>query len=305
MRKILLADLTARAKKVTATASALKEIHERAVTFYSSFNDPESRAEELVHRFYLGQDRSLLKERWQDQAGPYLGSVMWELPSESQGFIAARSGFDVSEGVWNQAADDDWVLFAARRIKGLVDRGHPKEAAEVLLRRVKRSKVDAGAPEYRGLIEAILSGYARFYEELRKKNDSGPERTRLMSAVVGEVLDLAKTLSLDASNAKARFAEGKDGDRVVGLAVAQADPRSESLPIAIDAIGSARSPFEQYNGLALASALKTIPPALQPALRSALNSPTGVPFHSTDTSRVTLRERLLRRMPATESGFSR
>jgi hypothetical protein len=304
MRKILLADLTARAKKDTATASVLKEIHERAMTFYSSFNDPESRAEELIHRFYLGQDRSLLKERWQDQVGPYLGSVMWELPSEAQGFIAARTGFDVSEDVWNHVADDDWVLIAARRIQILMDRGRPKEGAEVLLTRVKRSKVDARSPEYRGLIETILSGYARFYEELRKKNDSGPERTRLMSVVVGEVRDLAKTLRLDASNAEVRFAEGKDGDRVVGLAVAQADPRSENLPIAIDAIGSARSPFEQYNGLALASALKTIPPALQPTLRSALNSPTGVPFHSTDPSRLMLRERLLRKMPATESGFT-
>jgi Cdc6-like AAA superfamily ATPase len=297
MRAILLQDLASRADREKSTADALRDIHSRAVDFYARHDDPESRAEEMFHRLSLRQDRATLKQRWRDDAGPYLGSAILELSPVGQNFVAARAGFDISEAVWSEAIEEDWILLAARRIDDLIRIDKLQEACGLLEKRFGRTKLPANLDSpYRGLIESLLSGYARFYERTRKERKAGDTRTKIMEQVVTDVRSLAKKLRLDPSYANLTFARDEAGDRIVGLALAQADPET-NINLAITAIGSAISPFEQYHGLHLAGQVSQISESQQAALREALLTPKGAKFQSSDRSRELLREGLLQKWP--------
>ena len=300
MRAILLADLTARSKKEEGTASLLQKIHSMAVSFYSQYDDDESRAEELFHRLWLREDRSILKARWRDGAGLYLGSGILELSPEGQAFVAGRAGFEVSEEVWNSAAEEDWELLAARRVRDLVRLGKPQAASALLIQRAGRVPFSSMDPPYARMIEDVLSGYARHYELIRNQHDSGDVRTRLMNGIMGNLRGFADALQLDANYALTAFAGDSDGDRIVGLALAQTSPQRADIASAIQAIGNARTPFEQYQGLVLAEMFHEISPQQQVDLRRALLEPSGTPFHSSDRSRINPRNRLLKRWPEPE-----
>jgi hypothetical protein len=295
MRAILLADLTARSKKEDRTAALLQRIHSLAVDFYAKYEDDESRAEELFHRLWLNQDRSILKARWRDEAGPYLGSGILELSLEAQAFVAGRAGFEVSGEVWNKAGEEDWALLAARRVHELVRSGKPLDASALMLQRAHKFRFEPSDPLFTRIIEEILNGYARYYEAIRSQYPSGDERTRLMDGIVARLREFAGVLRLDGNHARSWFARGSDGDRIVGLALAQSNPQLDELGMAIDAIGNARTPFEQYHGLMLAELFKEIPPQQQLKLRQALLEPSGTPIHSSDRSRTNSRDRLLKR----------
>jgi hypothetical protein len=297
MRAILLADLSAQAKKDKVFASTLEQIRQKAVEYYAKSSDAESRAEEIYHRLSLQQDRTVLKKRWRDDAGSYLGSALRELPSSAQTFLAARTGFDVTEDVWDQAVEEDWILIASRRVRDLVRLGKPKDASRVLLKRTMVSGTALSEREYQAAVETVLTGYARLYEKVRKDNPSGNDRTRLMSSVVSEVRSLARSVRLEHSESEDFFARGNEGDRIVGLSLAQEKPGPNGISIAIEAIGSARTPFEQFQGLVLAELIKQISQNDVKKLREVLLAPKGVPFHSTDPSRTTRRDRLLKKYP--------
>jgi hypothetical protein len=295
MRAILLADLTARSKKEDRTAALLQRIHSMAIDFYAKYEDDESRAEEVFHRLWLNQDRFILKSRWRDEVGPYLGSGILELSPEAQAFVAGRAGFEVSEEVWNQATEEDWALLATRRIHELVRLGKPQDASALLIQRFRKVGFETTAPAYAIMIGDVLTGFARYYEAIRKQYESGNDRTRLMNGIVARLRELANILPFDGSHARTSFERGSDGDRIVGLALAESNPQLEYIEVAIEAIGNARTPFEQYHGLMLAELFHEIPQQQQVKLRQALLEPTGTPFHSSDRSRTNSRERLLKR----------
>jgi Cdc6-like AAA superfamily ATPase len=297
MRSILLIDLATRAKKDKALAAKLEQIHLRAIDFYAHYEDTESRAEELFHRLVLRQDRGVLKERWRDEAGAYLGSAVLELSPDVQGFVAARTGFDVSNEVWEQADEEDWVLIAARRVRELVRVDRSEEASKLLRNHVRSKEITKPGPPYHDMAEVVLSGLARSYEAIRRAMKPGDNRTRRMDNLVTQVRDLASDLQLDPPFAERFFSRGKEGDRVVGLGVAQASPKPENISLAIEAIGMARTPFEQFHGLVLASSLDELSQELQVKLGEALLSPKGVPIHESDPSRSRLRDRLLKKWP--------
>jgi hypothetical protein len=293
MRTILLADLTARSRKEKETFALLQKIHRMAVDFYGKYEDDESRAEEIFHRLWLNQERSVLKARWRDEAGPYIGSSILELSPQEQAFVAARAGFEVAEDIWNKAHEEDWALLAARRIKELVRLGKPQDASALLIQTARKVSVAPSNQPYAGMIEETLSGYARHYELTRSQYKSGDHRTSLMDGIVEDVRDFARSLQLDSSNATTFFSRNTEGDRVVGLAIAQSRPNASHIQMAIGAIGDALTPFEQYHGLVLAAKFEQLSYQSQAELREALLNPTGVQIHSSDRSRWTIAQTLL------------
>ena len=72
---------------------------------YARFDDVESRAEELYHRFSLGLDRKGIEARWNNDPGwvrdmrKALGNSVAELPPASQAFVAARLEVEVAQAV--------------------------------------------------------------------------------------------------------------------------------------------------------------------------------------------------------------
>ncbi len=301
MRSILLFDLEERSKKDKGLARRLENIHQMAISFYMRFEDPENRAEELFHRFFLGQDRETIKNRWQDEAGTYLGSAILELSPAAQSFVAARTGFDVPESVWDQAFEEDWVLLATRRIGELGRLNKPEEASKLLREHVKSSKISKTGERYRDMADNVLSAFARSYEAIRQTMKSGDDRTSRMNSLVAQVKKFATDLYLDPSIAVRFFSKGTDGDRIVGLALAQLNGEEDHVALAIEAIANGRSPFEQYQGLVLATLFRDLTESSQIDLRNALLYPRMTQFHS-DSSRISLRERLLKKWPPISGG---
>ena len=274
-----------------------------AVDFYAKYEDDESRAEEMFHRLWLSQDRFILKSRWRDEVGPYLGSGILELSPAAQAFVAGRAGFEVSEEVWNLAAEEDWALLATRRIHELVRLGKPQDASALLIQRLSKVSFETTAAPYARMIGDVLTGYAQYYEAIREQYKSGNDRTRLMNGIVARLREFASVLPLDGNYALTSFESGSDGDRIVGLALAESNPQLEYIGMAIEAIGNARTPFEQYHGLVLAESIHEIPPQQQLELRRALLEPSGTPFHSSDRSRTNSRDRLLKRWTEPEENY--
>jgi cellulose synthase operon protein C len=301
MRAILLFDLEKRSKEDKGLAGQLKKIHEMAIDFYAQFEDPESRAEELFHRLSLGQDRKAIKDRWQDEAGSYLGSAILELSPSAQSFVAARTGFDIPVEVLDQASEEDWILLATRRILELERLNRPEDASKLLRDHVRSSKLIEPGQPYRDMADNVLSAFGHSYEAIRQTMPAGDDRTIRMSDLVAQVKRFAADLKLDPSSAIRFFSKGTDGDRLVGLALAQSNPEQNHVPLAIEAIENGRSPFEQYQGLVLATLFRELTDSAQIELRNALLYPKKTEFHS-DRSRISLRDRLLKKWPATSGG---
>jgi KAP family P-loop domain len=145
-------------------------------------------------------------------------------------------------------------------------------------------------------VEVRLDELARSYEVTRDSMDPSDERTAAMSAVVRSSRGLAKQIKDTLLPLRLFTDAGKPGDRVVALGLAQAlMPSSEYLPITLEGIMRAKSAFEQYHALNLASRiLDRLDPDQKLDLKSALLKQEGVPIDKSDSSRWLLREKLLR-----------
>ena len=297
MRKILIDDLAQRSATDSSIKSLLQAIDSRSSTFTQE--PTVRRAGRRRFSIDLPSSRAAIsiKGRWRDGLAPYLGSAIQELPPGAQSFLAARLGLEVPEDVWRNAVDDDWALHAIRRSNEFLRLDKPKQALD-LLRQRKQLWSDAGLlDEAYKAVDALLIAAARTYERTRLEQESGNKRTRDMESIMVDVRSLSNEVSIAPDYIEAKFARGQAGDRVVALALAQAHPYPASFDLVIAAIGSALSPFEQYHGLMLATSLKPIPIEKQAALREALLNPKGIPFHSSDSSRLKLRDRLLAQLP--------
>ncbi len=115
----------------------VKQIHQKAVEYYTRFDDDVSRAEEIYHRLWLGIDRPVLNERWRD--GLALGSAIEELPMKARAFLAARLNLEVDDAVWSEADLEDWEIHAGRRARDLLELGQPVAALTALRQRNERS----------------------------------------------------------------------------------------------------------------------------------------------------------------------
>lgn len=107
----------------------------------------------------------------------------------------------------------------------------------------------AGMPVDEADARARLTALAREYEVIRETMPSGPDRTFKMTQIVTEARGLARAAQLDPQSLTGLFLGPGKGDRIITLAVIQARPDPTHVPIVIDAIHNAQSPFEQYHGL--------------------------------------------------------
>jgi len=297
MRSVLLRDVSEKAQKDPDVADKMENIHKYAVQFYSRFEDPASRAEEIYHRLALGLDRSALASRWQGGLSPYLGSSIRELPVESQIYLAARLSLELPPELWSKAADEDWILYAERFVAQTLELEKPEAALRLLSeRRGLWSRPDL-QPLVLKVANAIFTGYGKLYEQIRATQDAGDARTRRMTQLVAEVRKAYDQFPLDADCERHLFWEGGAGNRVVALAIAQQRRHPEDMDLATEAIANALSPFEQFHALLLARVVfDQSTSAQRAALRAALLSPRGTPIHESDPSRVTIRDELLRRL---------
>jgi hypothetical protein len=297
MRSILLQDVSDKVKKDADVAQKLQKIHASAIQFYARAEDSASRAEEIYHRLAVGIDRAILVSRWQNGLTPYLGSSIRELPEQSQIYLAARLNLELPANLWTKAADEDWILYAARFVAQTIELQKPEPAISLL--RVRRTlwKQQIFHPSMARMMDMILREYARQFEHIRAAQKSGPARTERMTAVLTSVMDSCRVFPPDQGYAHRLFADGAPGLRIVALGIAQFQPQSADMDIAIQTIANSLSPFEQYQALRLARLTVEESNASQrTALRKALLSQNGISIHDTDPSRWKIRDELLRKL---------
>ena len=294
MRSILLHDLSERTSKDKGLLDKLNLIHKTAIEFYSKYSDAARRAEEIYHRLALGVDRQVLASRWRDGLRPYLGSSTLELPSSSQIYLAARLNLELPADQWNQAEDEDWILYASRLATQQLQVGKPFEALNVLNRRRQVWDDEAIRPVLRLVIDAVFHDYASQYEKIRETMPGGAGRTRRMSSLVHEIGNDSGDLPIEPSYAQKLFGEKRPGSRVVALGIIEGKPSLQHIDIAIEAIENALSPFEQYHGLFVARMLLGRATGEQrERLRQALLTQKGTAIHESDASRADIKRALL------------
>jgi len=297
MRSILLRDVNDRVKKESDVALKLQKIHESAVRFYSRLEDAGSRAEEIYHRLALGIDRALLKSRWQSGLSPYLGSSIRELPEQSQIYLAARLDLELPSDLWTEAADEDWILYAARFVAQTVDLLKPDAVLNLLRQRRNLWDNPTFHPSMFRMIDSMLRCYGLQYEQVRETQKAGGARTQRMTTIVSAIMDSCRTFPIDQDYARTLYAEGTQGARVVALAIAQVRSQPQHMELAVETIANSLSPFEQFQALVLARLVFDQSSRAQHVLlRQALLSPSGVPIHDTDPSRWKLKDDLLNRL---------
>jgi len=153
----------------------------------------------------------------------------------------------------------------------------------------------ASSKRERAPVEDQLEELARRYEETRETMSPGDERTASMSAIIRRTRSLANEVENPLLPARMFTEPGRPGDRVVALGLARALPAmSGYIPMAVEGIMRAQSPFEQYQALSLATQLVDIASAHERRqLLEALSEQQGVRIDQSDSSRWELRERLM------------
>src|SRR5262245_31110096 len=73
-----------------AEREKVQAIQEAAIKYYEPFTDPVSRAEEIYYRLSLGQNRTILDQRWMPGIEDALRNAIDEVPPESQAYLAAK-----------------------------------------------------------------------------------------------------------------------------------------------------------------------------------------------------------------------
>jgi hypothetical protein len=122
-------------------AKVVREIHDRAVDFYSRRTSNEAKAEEIYHRLMRGDDPATLNQRWRPELARLLEDVLEEpLPEAARPWLTRRVRHDdpalaADSGDWNQY---DWEANAARRAMSWLNSRSPEEALAVLRERPKR-----------------------------------------------------------------------------------------------------------------------------------------------------------------------
>lgn len=143
-----------------------------------------------------------------------------------------------------------------------------------------------------GLLAAAAMVGSR-YEHLQRTEPSGWDRTSRMEGVLREARAL-DTEVLSASDVARIFASGSDGDRMVALALVEADPRLAQTDFLVDAINAGRSSFEQYHALvATERALAHLSPADRERLGEAIERLLAGPVGEKSSDRRTVARRIL------------
>lgn len=126
---------------------------------------------------------------------------------------------------------------------------------------------------------------AKEYERIRQTMKSGDNRTEQMNLLIGRARILRGQRDTGQVGQQL-FAEKTDGSRIVGLALARAEPQRRHIDMAIDGISHSRSPFEQYQALRLVQALvNSVDPTALQKVRAAIEEQINKTITKSDQSR--------------------
>jgi hypothetical protein len=168
-------------------------IQERAVAYYQQWTGTTAeRAEEVYHRFMLGESPRSVARRWNAGLDAYLFPALDELPPRAQAFVAARIKAERPDAVWREADLEDWEIYAERRVRDLLEMRKPEQAAEVLRQRSERSD----SSRLYGLEPLVLHAMGR-RDEARAAARGALERFRRTGADPDIIFDLEGLLQID------------------------------------------------------------------------------------------------------------
>ena len=114
-------------------------------------------------------------------------------------------------------------------------------------------------PSERTLPDEVLDDLAREYERIRRDIPPGRSRTNAMNKLVNEVRIRAAASPVSArQQAPALLRSSREGDRIVGLALAQGSPAAELCDDLLRIFSTSASAFEQYHSLLALSEIAPI-----------------------------------------------
>jgi len=119
-------------------AEGAKPVDQAAVRYYAGRGDLVSRAEEVYHRFALGESPKSIDARWMTGIEPLLRDAIEDFEGSARLDLASRLGVDLSDKEWESADQATWEDHATRRSKELLKLNRPREALEMVQKRSTR-----------------------------------------------------------------------------------------------------------------------------------------------------------------------
>ncbi|GAA2148920.1 AAA family ATPase [Kitasatospora kazusensis] len=116
-------------------SALVRDIEERAVSYYAAREGLEARAEEIYHRLRLQQSLRLVEERWLPGVERFLEGAEGDLAPKAVAFLTVRQGGQPSDDVLADAEQEDWERLTAREVEDLLSQGFTEEAAARLEQR--------------------------------------------------------------------------------------------------------------------------------------------------------------------------
>ncbi|HTT19864.1 MAG TPA: P-loop NTPase fold protein [Candidatus Sulfotelmatobacter sp.] len=163
--------------------------------------------------------------------------------------------------------------------------------------RPSQAEVPSTVPEHKDDFDEMVASLAAEYDNIRKTKKASDERTSVMTAMVRQARGLAGRMPTEDVPLQLFAKSGSAGERIVALALAQAAPKQQYFPIALEAIARAKSAFEQFQALGLARYLvDKLNDEQREQLRSALQKQETVQIDQRDTNRWERREELLSKL---------
>jgi hypothetical protein len=161
----------------------VEQINSLAVAYYEQHDEPfpvQARAEELYHRLQLGQNASVIDERWLDGVEDYLGrDVLNEIPAPSRRLLAARLGVRLDEQELTSASTEEWEQYVVRQVEEALKQNQYDVALRLMRDRRDRTptsplylleaKAQAGRGRYREA-EKVLEAASRAAHRANSRN---------------------------------------------------------------------------------------------------------------------------------------
>jgi len=168
----------------------------------------------------------------------------------------------------------------------------PEKAERLAEEAIRAGRPDvARALRVSAQLAATAEPFSQIYESIREILPPGDERTTALDALVKGVVNQTREGRWSMEEARALFESGHAGARVFALAMMQATPRADEADLALDAVVSSKSAFEQWHGLA---ALQRMLPHLSEAQRVRLHDAlSAVAFDAGSSERATVRDSML------------
>ncbi|WLB87860.1 hypothetical protein QIH91_35050 [Bradyrhizobium japonicum USDA 135] len=139
---------------VQKSPAQVRDIHQRAITWYSSRPGLRARAEELYHRLQLGE--AIAKSAFDDRSVRFsIQASIEELPIESQ-LLLASYGLDVSNEILERASREEREAGMAAKIEELLPYGPTSVGEAAIIASGLLKEAYAGGPAYRAAARVAL-----------------------------------------------------------------------------------------------------------------------------------------------------